>query len=569
MKAFNLILKKNLDKFSFCLVILFFISLRPEIILWFISGIFIGLTVLSKSTRRVFSFFLAPLMLLILILVFFENLLLRPADSQWPLWIIGPTLPYTPILLAFFIVIFLLVGAIAMRLTGIPAIKSSFLAIIGLLAPFLILVVISSNFKSQLNSNSLASIGVKSIFRVNHIYPSTGTFFYQGKETILVRILPSESKSKFTFIHSIHISDHVQMDMSQMQKNIDRHHSVTASIPSVDFISETGKNWKLSKPNEDVWIYSRKYSAKYDRCLQENSAIPSFIWGASTKSNQLQIAHGCFPLSPFLPSKGSSMQVVAPANFVLTTEPRYSRVNINPENGTEIFEIILSPPGADISAIDFFRFTEPPTTTTIVLLKEEYQSQIMTAILRLIWSEWFLGITFTIGLILSVELYYRYRAIHFNFSILSRTVNSMHHSISSAIAKSYFIIKCHMHIALILLASISISLMLIFFLQKKTNYLLPQGPLKETERSIDNQSIEMRIKIIVAKSAGLDPSEIDIEGNFIEDYWLDDLDIAEILATIEVEFNIKFPDNYSTNLSTVEQLVKYIEKYKNYKIPEN
>jgi len=71
--------------------------------------------------------------------------------------------------------------------------------------------------------------------------------------------------------------------------------------------------------------------------------------------------------------------------------------------------------------------------------------------------------------------------------------------------------------------------------------------------------MEEKIIQIVAKQLRIDPSEIDLNTDIVEDIGADSLDLVEILMAIEEEYDISVPDEEVVNFKTIRDLVEYVE----------
>ncbi|HEY4786355.1 MAG TPA: acyl carrier protein [Bacteroidales bacterium] len=71
--------------------------------------------------------------------------------------------------------------------------------------------------------------------------------------------------------------------------------------------------------------------------------------------------------------------------------------------------------------------------------------------------------------------------------------------------------------------------------------------------------IELRIIAIIVDKLGVDESEVTRKASFTNDLGADSLDAVELIMEIEKEFNIGIPDKEAENISTVGDLVKYVE----------
>jgi len=73
-------------------------------------------------------------------------------------------------------------------------------------------------------------------------------------------------------------------------------------------------------------------------------------------------------------------------------------------------------------------------------------------------------------------------------------------------------------------------------------------------------SIEERMKKIISEILGIDESEITREARFVEDLGVESLDVVEMIATMEEEFNIEIPDEEAEKNLTVGEAIDYIKE---------
>ena len=73
-------------------------------------------------------------------------------------------------------------------------------------------------------------------------------------------------------------------------------------------------------------------------------------------------------------------------------------------------------------------------------------------------------------------------------------------------------------------------------------------------------SIEERMKKIISEILGIDESEITREDRFVEDLGVESLDVVEMIAAIEEEFNIEIPDEEAEKNLTVGEAIDYIKE---------
>ncbi len=71
-------------------------------------------------------------------------------------------------------------------------------------------------------------------------------------------------------------------------------------------------------------------------------------------------------------------------------------------------------------------------------------------------------------------------------------------------------------------------------------------------------SVEDRVRKIVAKQLGLQGDEIALDKAFIDDLGADSLDIVELVMAMEEEFGVEIPDEAAEKIQTVKDAVDYI-----------
>lgn len=64
---------------------------------------------------------------------------------------------------------------------------------------------------------------------------------------------------------------------------------------------------------------------------------------------------------------------------------------------------------------------------------------------------------------------------------------------------------------------------------------------------------------IVVDQLGVKPEQVTPEAKFIEDLGADSLDVVELVMALEEEFGHEIPDEEAEKLTTVGDVVKYIE----------
>ncbi len=68
-----------------------------------------------------------------------------------------------------------------------------------------------------------------------------------------------------------------------------------------------------------------------------------------------------------------------------------------------------------------------------------------------------------------------------------------------------------------------------------------------------------KIKEIVVEQLGVEPEQVILEANFVEDLGADSLDTVELIMAFEEEFDVEIPDADAEKIKTVKDVVTYIE----------
>ena len=71
-----------------------------------------------------------------------------------------------------------------------------------------------------------------------------------------------------------------------------------------------------------------------------------------------------------------------------------------------------------------------------------------------------------------------------------------------------------------------------------------------------------KVKEIIVENLGVDSEDVVLEAKLIEDLEADSLDAVEISMALEDEFDIEINDEDFAGLSTVQDIVNYIESNK-------
>ena len=76
--------------------------------------------------------------------------------------------------------------------------------------------------------------------------------------------------------------------------------------------------------------------------------------------------------------------------------------------------------------------------------------------------------------------------------------------------------------------------------------------------SVEDMSVEDRVKKIVSDQLGTSMDEIEIDSSFVDDLGADSLDTVELVMALEEEFDLEIADEDAEKISTVNDAVTYI-----------
>lgn len=74
-------------------------------------------------------------------------------------------------------------------------------------------------------------------------------------------------------------------------------------------------------------------------------------------------------------------------------------------------------------------------------------------------------------------------------------------------------------------------------------------------------SIEQRVKKIIAEQLGVNEAEIKNESAFVDDLGADSLDTVELVMALEEEFETEIPDDDAENIKTVQQAIDFVKAH--------
>jgi len=77
----------------------------------------------------------------------------------------------------------------------------------------------------------------------------------------------------------------------------------------------------------------------------------------------------------------------------------------------------------------------------------------------------------------------------------------------------------------------------------------------------DADTIEQRIRPLIAEQLGVEESKVTRNASFVDDLNADSLDLVEMVMSLEEEFKIEIPDEDVERIHTVGDAVDYIQEH--------
>jgi len=77
------------------------------------------------------------------------------------------------------------------------------------------------------------------------------------------------------------------------------------------------------------------------------------------------------------------------------------------------------------------------------------------------------------------------------------------------------------------------------------------------------ESVEQRVKKIVAEQLGVNEADVKIESTFVDDLGDESLETVELVMALEEEFECEIPDEEAEKITSVQQAIDYIKAHLN------
>ncbi len=70
------------------------------------------------------------------------------------------------------------------------------------------------------------------------------------------------------------------------------------------------------------------------------------------------------------------------------------------------------------------------------------------------------------------------------------------------------------------------------------------------------------VKAVIVEQLSVNADEVKLESKFVDDLGADSLDVVELVMELESKFEVEIPDEEAEKISTVKDVVDYIESHK-------
>lgn len=68
-----------------------------------------------------------------------------------------------------------------------------------------------------------------------------------------------------------------------------------------------------------------------------------------------------------------------------------------------------------------------------------------------------------------------------------------------------------------------------------------------------------KVQKLIAQQFSIDPTKVTMESDLVKDLGADSLDIADMIMTLEDEFNVTVPDEMANDFLVVGKIVEFID----------
>ena len=76
-------------------------------------------------------------------------------------------------------------------------------------------------------------------------------------------------------------------------------------------------------------------------------------------------------------------------------------------------------------------------------------------------------------------------------------------------------------------------------------------------------NVEEKVKELISKQLGVDPSQVTPDASFVEDLGADSLDTVELVMAFEETFGVEIPDEDAEKIAKVQDAIDYIKSKTN------
>ncbi len=70
------------------------------------------------------------------------------------------------------------------------------------------------------------------------------------------------------------------------------------------------------------------------------------------------------------------------------------------------------------------------------------------------------------------------------------------------------------------------------------------------------------VKAVIVEQLSVNADEVKLESKFVDDLGADSLDVVELVMELESKFDVEIPDEEAEKISTVKDVVDYIQSHK-------